>query len=64
MTESVTVIVTVKGGMVADVETPQTVRVIVRDYDTANTLFDDEVPEAKTDKDGESYFESVWERTV
>ena len=57
-----TVIITVEGGVVQNVEVPKGVTVIVRDYDVDGTESD----LLQQDRGGDNYIESIWipERTT
>jgi hypothetical protein len=48
--------VTVEGGVIQDIDCPEGVRVIVKDYDT-----DGSEEAVKQDDKGDNYIESVWE---
>jgi hypothetical protein len=50
------VVVTVEGGVVQNVECPEGVRVVVRDYDTEGTDAD----HLSRDEDGNECVEAVW----
>jgi hypothetical protein len=50
------VIVTVEGGVVQHVETPEGVKVVVRDYDTEGC----DAARLSVDEDGNEYVEAVW----
>jgi len=51
------VFVTVEGGVIQDIATPEPIKVIVRDYDVDDV---DEV-KLKIDKSGYRYVETIWE---
>jgi len=60
-TQQVTIFI--KGGMVQRVEKPEAVVVVVKDYDTENSLNADLYPNDPSlhkDEDGREYFEAVW----
>ena len=49
--------VTVEGGVIQDVQVPDGVKVVVRDYD-----IDGEEPEClQRDEHGDAYIETIWE---
>ena len=53
------VVVYVEGGVIQDINIPEGVRVIVKDYDTdADDLNEDYI---KIDKEGYYYRESIWD---
>lgn len=49
--------VTVEGGVVQNVEVPEGVQVIVKDYDVDGSDED----QLERDEDGDSFVESIWE---
>ena len=48
--------VTVEGGVIQDIDCPEGVRVIVKDYDTDGSEAD-----LKQDDNGDDYIETIWE---
>jgi len=52
-----TVEITVEGGVIQDVQCPEGVRVVVKDYDVEGTPED----ELHEDEDGYQFMESIWE---
>jgi len=54
--KTLTVRVTVEGGVVQHIDVPKCVRVIIADYDVDGGDSDD----FKTDDNGDSYFEAIW----
>jgi hypothetical protein len=52
-----TVRITVEGGVIQDVQCPEGVRVVVKDYDTEGTPEE----ELHEDDDGYQFIESIWE---
>jgi len=55
-TSSEKIIVSIKGGVVIDVEAPSRVDVIVRDYEVEGV----DTSRLKVDEDGDLYLESIW----
>jgi|APCry1669189204_1035204.scaffolds.fasta_scaffold1164704_1 hypothetical protein len=51
-----TVRITMKGGVIQDIEVPKDVRVIVRDYDV-----DGQEEGVQRDENGDPYLENIWE---
>jgi len=56
------IIISIKDGIIVDVEAPDYVDVIIRDYDIPRQggYVDLENYEIKTDEDGDEYVETVW----
>lgn len=54
-----TVTVTIERGLIAHVDAPKSVKVVIKDYDIRDWDFADS--ELKTDEKGERYMEEIWE---
>lgn len=52
------------GGIIRDIQVPDNVKVIVKDYDTGDNACFQVIPGTlKKDKDGDEYIETIWENT-
>jgi len=56
----VTIVITMEGGLIQDIEKPEGIKVVVMDFDADTVDYCDPDDDIKVNAKGERYFESIW----